>query len=84
MMTRHRSDNYVPLGKPVQHPDEDQPDGGSQAGDMQGLSTEVDAAEESVEELAAEGQDFEAGILNGVEDATNHPQVPVPNRGRPR
>ncbi|MFO7692137.1 MAG: hypothetical protein R6V57_03525 [Vicinamibacterales bacterium] len=52
-----------------------------QSGDAQGLSQAVDAAEQSVCELAAAGQDYEAQILKGVEDATDHPGKPVPDRG---
>ena len=52
-----------------------------QSGDAQGLSKAVEAAEESVRELAAAGQDYEAQILKGVEDATDHPRKPVPDRG---
>ena len=52
-----------------------------QSGDAQGLSKAVEAAEESVRELAAAGQDYEAQILKGVEDATDHPGKPVPDRG---
>ena len=48
---------------------------------MQGVSQAVDAAEESVEELAGAGQGYEAQILKGVEDATDHRRRPVPNRG---
>jgi hypothetical protein len=51
-----------------------------QSGDTQGVSQAVDAAEESVEELAGAGQDYEAQILKGVEDATDHRGKPVPNR----
>lgn len=40
-----------------------------QSGDTQGLSRTEDVDSESVEELAAEGQDFEAGVVSGVEDA---------------
>jgi len=39
------------------------------SGDMQGLSRKAGAASESVEELLEEGNAFEAGILQGVEDA---------------
>ena len=45
------------------------------------VSQATDAAEESVEELAGAGQDYEAQILKGVEDATNHREEPVPNHG---
>jgi hypothetical protein len=40
-----------------------------QSGDTQGLSHAEEADSESVEELVEEGQDFEAGMVAGVEDA---------------
>jgi hypothetical protein len=40
-----------------------------QSGDTQGLSDHAEAASESVEELAEEGQSFEAEVISGVEDA---------------
>jgi hypothetical protein len=40
-----------------------------QSGDVQGLSDVEDVDSESVRELAEEGQDFEAGIISGVENA---------------
>ena len=40
-----------------------------QAGDLQGLSNVEEADSESVSELIAEGQSFEAGIIEGVENA---------------
>ena len=42
---------------------------GGQAGDLQGLSNHPKADSESVAELLAEGQSFEAGVLEGVENA---------------
>jgi hypothetical protein len=42
---------------------------GGQAGDTAGLSRGNLADSESVEELAEEGQAFEAGVISGVEDA---------------
>ena len=42
---------------------------GEQAGDLQGLSNLERADSESVAELVAEGQYFEAGVLEGVENA---------------
>jgi hypothetical protein len=50
---------------------------GGQSGDTQGLSTEREAADESVEELAEEGQAYEAGVVEGVEDAGKNPEHPV-------
>ena len=40
-----------------------------QSGDTQGLSNAEEADSESVEELVEEGQDFEAGVVAGVENA---------------
>src|SRR5437016_9211682 len=40
-----------------------------QAGDLQGLSDIPGADSQSVRELAAEGQFFEAAVVSGIEDA---------------
>lgn len=48
-----------------------------QSGDSQALSSEEDAADESVEELAVTDQALEAAVVEGVEDAANHPERPV-------
>jgi hypothetical protein len=48
-----------------------------QSGDTQGLSTDSKAADESVEELVGDDQAYEAGVVEGVEDAANHPERPV-------
>ena len=40
-----------------------------QSGSIQGLPDTADVDSESVEELAEEGNAFEAGIVEGVEDA---------------
>jgi hypothetical protein len=40
-----------------------------QSGDLQGLSSTEDVDSESVAELVEEGQAFEAGIVDGVENA---------------
>jgi hypothetical protein len=40
-----------------------------QSGDLQGLSNEAEADSESVEELAEEGQAFEADVIDAVENA---------------
>jgi hypothetical protein len=62
---------------------------GGGAGDYQGISAVADVDSESAEELLEEGQAFEAGIISGVEGAsdpdeaevTTHevPQDDVPN-----
>jgi hypothetical protein len=53
------------------------PDSGGQSGDTQGLSPIADEATESVEELADNGQDYEAEAVAGVENAADHPERPV-------
>ena len=45
------------------------PGSAGQSGDTQGLSDLAESSSESVEELIAEGQFFEAGIVSGVENA---------------
>ncbi len=50
---------------------------GGQSGDTQGLSPAAAEAEESVEELAETGQDFQAGLVEGMEDAADHPEKPM-------
>ena len=56
------------------------PDSAGQSGDNQGLSTVAEAGDESVEELAESEQAYEAAVVQGVEDAGNHPERPVPIR----
>lgn len=43
----------------------------------EGLSSEEEASEESVEGLADSNQALEAASLEGVEDAANHPERPT-------
>jgi len=50
---------------------------GGQSGDTQGLSRMEDADSESVEELAEEGQYFEAAAVSGVENAKDPDQGEV-------
>ena len=50
-------------------------DEGGQAGDEEGLPDDPEASSESVEELADEGQAFEAEVVDGVENA------PLPDEG---
>ena len=44
---------------------------GAGGGDLQGISVVEDVDSESADELLEEGQAFEAGIVSGVEDASN-------------
>ena len=48
-----------------------------QSGDTQGLSDLAEAGPESVEELAEEGQSFEAEAISGVEDAADEDMTEV-------
>lgn len=59
------------------------PDSGGQSGDVQGLSGRELSDSESVEELAEEGQDYEAGIVSGVENAPDADQGEVKTREVP-
>jgi hypothetical protein len=61
-------------------PGQVEPDSGGQSGDTEGLSPIADAADESVEELADTGQAYEAEVVEGVEDAADHPERPVYTR----
>jgi len=54
-----------------------------QAGDTQGVSSRVEVASESVEELLEEGQTFEAEAVAGVEDAPDPDQAEVRTRQLP-
>ncbi len=45
------------------------PSAGGQSGDVQGLSESEIVDSESVSELAEEGQDYEAEVVSGVENA---------------
>lgn len=59
------------------------PDSGGQSGDVQGLSRKELADSESIEELSEEGQDYEAGIVSGVENAPDADEGPVKTREVP-
>ena len=56
---------------------------GGQSGDLQGLSTREDVDSESVDELLEEGNAFEAGVVEGVEDAESRSERPVHTREVP-
>ena len=48
-----------------------------QSGGSLGLSTDADASEDSVEDLADTDQAMEASAVEGVEDAADHPERPT-------
>ncbi len=53
------------------------PASAGQSGDLQGLSEIEDEDAASVEELAEDDQAYEAEIVEGVEDAADHPGRPT-------
>jgi len=56
---------------------------GGQSGDTQGLSNTETADSESVVELAEEGQDYEAEVISGVENALDPDQSEVTTKEVP-
>jgi hypothetical protein len=52
-------------------------DSAGQSGDLQELSIVEDANEDSVEDLAESEQSMEAAVVEGMEDAADHPERPV-------
>jgi hypothetical protein len=77
MMKRPRGDDEAQLDELGNDPGQVGPESAGQSGDTQSLSSIADAADESVEELADGDQALEAGIVEGVEDAADHPERPV-------
>jgi hypothetical protein len=56
---------------------------GEQSGDLQGLSNVESADSESVDELIEEGNAFEAGVVDGVEEAGDRGEREVHTREVP-
>jgi hypothetical protein len=77
MLKRARGDEQAQLDELGIDPGQVGPDSAGQSGDSQQLSSVADAADESVQELADTDQAVEAGIVEGVEDAADHPERPV-------
>lgn len=63
---RKKAPGRARVGRPDASPG---PDSAGQSGDLQGLSDVERAGPESVDELLEEGNAFEAGIMEGVEEA---------------
>jgi hypothetical protein len=59
------------------------PGAGGQSGDNQGLSRKEFADSESVEELTEEGQDYEAEVVSGVQNARDPDQSEVTTKEVP-
>lgn len=77
MVRRPRGDEQAQLDELGNDPGQVGPESAGQSGDSQRLSSIADAADESVQELAEDDQPLEAGIVEGVEDAADHPERPV-------
>jgi len=56
------------------------PGSAGQSGDTQGLSDSEEATSESVRELVEEGQAFEAGIVDSIENAPDADEGPIRTR----
>jgi hypothetical protein len=69
--------------KQSDEPIETGPDSAGQSGADQGLSDAAEADSESVRELSEEGQSFEAGVIQGVEDAPDPDVAEVRTRQVP-
>ena len=82
MMRRKLRHHEVPLDELENDPeDREAPsDSAGQSGDDQGLPQTADVGGESVGELAETDQAYEADIVEGVEDAGDHPEMPVRTR----
>ena len=77
-MTRRKHDERLDeLGTDSAEAD---PGSGGQAGDSQGLPQDTNEATISVEELSESGQAYEAELLEGVEEAADHPEKPMQTR----
>jgi hypothetical protein len=74
---RDNDDNEARLDELGTDPGQVGSDSAGQSGDAQGLSHVEEANEESVEELADTDQAFEADVVQGVEDAGDHPEKEV-------
>jgi hypothetical protein len=77
MAKRPRGDEQAQLDELGNDPGQVGPNSAGQSGDSQRLSSIADAADQSVQELADSDQAVEANILDGIEDAADHPERPV-------
>ena len=59
------------------------PDSAGMSGDVEGLSDEAEAGDESVEELVEDGQYYESEVLDGVENAPPADEAEVTVHERP-
>jgi len=76
-MDERNRDNEARLDELGDDPGQVGSDSAGQSGDAQGLSPIEEANEESVEELSDTDQAYEADVVQGVEDARDHPEREV-------
>lgn len=76
-MDQRNRDNEARLDELGDDPGQVGSDSAGQSGDAQGLSPIEEANEESVEELSDTDQAYEADVVQGVEDAGDHPEREV-------
>jgi hypothetical protein len=85
MVTRKLRDDEAQIDELGGDPGQTGSDSAGQSGDAQGLSQVAEVDEESVGELTETDQPYEAGTVEGIEDAGNHPERTVrtrENKGR--
>jgi len=82
MAKRKLPDDEGRMGDLRSDQEEAAPDSGGQSGDDEGLSDVAEANEESVKQLVDTDQAYEAEIVEGVEEAGDNPEKPVPDRER--
>jgi hypothetical protein len=76
-MARTKSTPIEPVTPVSKQPPETGPESAGQSGDLQGLSGNEEADNESVRELIEEGQFYEASVVDGVENAPPADEGPV-------
>jgi hypothetical protein len=74
---KHKDADEAELDELGSDPGQVGPESAGQSGDTQDLPEDTEAAPESVEELVAEDQPYEAEVVEGIEDAGDHPERPV-------
>lgn len=79
-MRRRRWEEEYPESHDVS---KDSSESAGQSGDTQGLSDRPEANSESVEELVAEGDAFEAGVVDAIENAPDPDESEVKTREVP-
>lgn len=77
MSRKKRKNSEAELDELGTDPGQVGPESGGQSGDTQGLAEVSEAVSESVENLAEDDQAYEAEVVDGVEEAGDHPEKPV-------